>query len=128
MFKSPLRRVQMSDAVFIDRADGWSRELVKLRSRGPGDLENAMRSVARDCDVDYGFLWSLRYRKNKIKEISVSVYLRLRQAWEAEKERQAIKHARDIEITKALCGSDNFAVVSAENVQRQIDRANDGEG
>ena len=118
MFKNDLPKDQMSDAVYIEQAAKWSREIVQLRARGPGDTDNAMRSIEREYGVDYWFLWSLRYRKDRIKEIGISAYLRVYHAWQAEKERQAKKHRHDIDITKAICGPDHPAVVAAQALAR----------
>jgi hypothetical protein len=103
----------VSDVAYIDQAVTWSKDLTRWRSRGPGDLENAMRDVERDYGVDYWILWRLRYRPSQIRDIGVSVYMRLRGAYEAERERQRRKLALEIEITKAITGPDHPAVVKA---------------
>jgi hypothetical protein len=100
--KSPLTENQMSDVAFIDQAAGWSKDLTRLRARGPGDIENAMRSIERDYGIDYWTQWRLRYRKNNIRDIGVSIYMRLQAAYQAECERQMRKMRHEIEITKAI--------------------------
>jgi hypothetical protein len=99
--KSPLTENQMSDVAFIDQAAGWSKDLTRLRARGPGDIENAMRAIERDYGIDYWTLWRLRYRKNQIRDIGVSIYMRLQAAYQAECERQMRKMRHELEITKA---------------------------
>lgn len=113
MRKNPLTESQMSDVAYIDEAVSWSKELTRMRSRGPGDLDNAMRDIERDYGLDYWFLWRLRYRRSQIRDIGVSVYMRLRGAYEAERDRQRRKLAIEIEITKAIAGPDHSAVVAA---------------
>jgi hypothetical protein len=84
-----------------------------MKSRGPGDIENAMRLIEREYGIEYGFLWSLRYRRDRLKIISLSVYEGIRAAYRAECERQMRKLRHDIEITEKITGPDNSAVASA---------------
>ena len=35
----------MSDAAYLDQAAVWSKDLTRMKARGPGDTENAMRRV-----------------------------------------------------------------------------------
>lgn len=77
-----------SSSAYLDEAERWSRELVRMRSRGPGDTGNAMRSLERDYGVDYWVIWRLRYRRSSLKDIGVSVYMGLKAAHHAECERQ----------------------------------------
>lgn len=84
-----------------------------MRSRGPGDLENAMRSLERDYGIDYWTTWQLRYRPARIKNIGVSVYTRIKNAWEAERARQLQLLKHDIEISKAT-GADRNSIDAAE--------------
>lgn len=112
---------QMSDAIYIDQAVSWSKDLTRMRARGPGDTENAMRSIGRDTGIDYWFLWRLRYRRNQIKELSISVYMGLKAAYEAECERQMRKLANDIEKTKAIVGPDHPVVVAAQTALDAFD-------
>ena len=75
-------------SVYLDEAAEWSRDLVRMRSRGPGDIETAMRSLERDYGVDYWVLWRLRYRRSALKDIGVAVYMGLKAAHRAECEKQ----------------------------------------
>jgi len=102
----------MPDAVYIDRAQRWSKDLTQMKSRGPGDTENAMHRVASEYGIDYGLLWSLRYRRQQIKTISVSAYQKISAAYQAECNRQMRKLRHEIEITEALVGPAD-AVVAA---------------
>src|SRR6185437_14642892 len=109
--KKNLTDRQMSDAAYVEQAAKWSRDLSLMRSRGPGDLENAMRSVEREYGIDYWTQWTLRYRPNRLKDIGVSIYLRLQSAWEAERQRQMRRLQHEIEITKAKAGASNHHVL-----------------
>jgi hypothetical protein len=122
VFKKILSDRQMSDVAFVDEAAGWSRDLTRMRARGPGDVENAMRAIERDYGVDYWTQWQLRYRRSRIRDIGVSIYMRLREAHRAECERQARKLMRDAERTKATCGATPAVVAALE----ALDRPGDG--
>lgn len=106
----------MSDAAYLDQAAMWSKDLTRMKARGPGDTENAMRSVAREYEIDYGFLWSLRYRRDRLRIISVSVYETIRAAYRAECERQMRKLENEISRTEAIAGADSSAVRAAKAV------------
>ena len=113
MRKSPLTGNQMSSVEFVERAAEMSRELTRMRTRGPGDIENAMRELERDYGLDYWITWRLRYRLQQIKDIGIGVYARIEAAHRAEHERQQRKHALSLEITRAICGNNHPAVVAA---------------
>ena len=104
----------MSDAAYLDQAALWSKDLTRMKSRGPGDTENAMRLVSREYRLDYGFLWSLRYRRERLKIISISVYEGIRAAYREECERQMRKLGNEIIKTEQITGPDNAAVRAAK--------------
>ncbi len=106
----------MSAAVYVERAAWWSRELTRFRARGPGDTENAMRALERDYGLDYWLLWRLRYRLSQLKDIGVSAYVQLQEAYRAELQRQDRKIKLELERTIAIVGPDHPAVVAAEIV------------
>lgn len=108
--------LQMSDAAYLDQAAMWSKDLTRMKSRGPGDTENAMRSIAREYNIDYGFLWSLRYRRERLRIMSISVYEGLRAAYRAECERQMRKLENEIARTEEIAGADSNAVRAAKTV------------
>ncbi|MBX3533382.1 MAG: hypothetical protein KF826_03450 [Xanthobacteraceae bacterium] len=110
----------MSDAAYIADAAVLSKELTRMKARGPGDTENAMRLIEREYGIDYGFLWSLRYRVDRLKFISHSVYLRIQAAYRAECERQVRKLQHELEINKAM-GAGADAVASAEAFLNEMD-------
>lgn len=114
MCKKNLKGEAMSDVAYLDNAARWSKDLTRMRARGPGDLDNAMRSIEREYGVDYWTLWRLRYRRSAIKDIGVTLYMRLQAAYQAECQRQMRKLEHEITITEAIAGADNTAVRSAQ--------------
>ena len=111
MFK---KRLPVSDAAYIDAAQKWSKDLTRMKSRGPGDTENAMRQIEREYGIDYGFLWSLRYRRERLRTISISVYESIRAAYRAECARQMRKLENDLARTEKIVGPDSNAVRAAK--------------
>lgn len=116
----------MSDAAYIADAAKLSRELTRMKARGPGDTENAMRRIEREYGIDFGFLWSLRYRVDRLKIISHSIYLRIQAAHAAERERQLRKAAHDYQLTKTQTGIDSpfmdsvAALVAETNAEETV--------
>jgi hypothetical protein len=104
----------MSDTAYLDQAANWSKDLTRMKSRGPGDIENAMRQIEREYGIDYGFLWSLRYRRDRLRIISVSVYETIRAAYRAECERQMRKLENDIKRTEETAGAHSNSVRAAK--------------
>jgi hypothetical protein len=94
----------------IADAKTWANELVRRESRGPGDMENAMRRLEARYGISWRTFWTLRYRSPD--DVFVGVYLKLKQAYEAECARQErlLRHER--EITKAKAKA--FAAVAGE--------------
>ena len=108
----------MSDAAYLDQAAAWSKDLTRMKARGPGDTENAMRQIERQYGVDYGFLWSLRYRRERLRTISISVYESIRAAYRAECAAQMRKLGNEIIKTEQLAGADNAALVEIKTAVR----------
>ena len=106
----------MSDAAFLDQATAWSKDLTRMKARGPGDTENAMRQIERQYGVDYGFLWSLRYRRERLRTISISVYESIRAAYLAECAAQMRKLKDDFEKTEKAVGPGNRVVVAVRTM------------
>src|SRR5215469_17038469 len=75
----------------VSKAAEMSVKLTAMRTRCPGDIENAMRSIERDYGVDYWTLWRLRYRQSQVTSVCHSVFSRLWLAYQAECERQLRK-------------------------------------
>lgn len=121
MFKKALTRNQMTDVAYIDDAARWSKELTRLRSRGPGDTENAMREIERAYGVDYWVLWRLRYRRDQIKDVGVSIYMRLREAYQTECDRQLRKLHHEIRTTEIKTGPDSAHLRAAKALVGETD-------
>lgn len=119
MFQKKMDQTSMSDAAYLDQAATWSKDLTRMRARGPGDLENAMRSIERDYGVDYWFVWQLRYKRDRLKFISVSVYERIKAAYAAECQRQIQKLTHEITRTEKIAGFDNRVVVAVRALARK---------
>lgn len=103
MCKKPLHEEQMTSAV--SEAREWAKWLVQRETRGPGDLENAMRRLEARYGVPFSTLWALRYRPPK--DIFVGVYEALRDAYLAEHEKQErlLRHEREITEAKSRISS-----------------------
>jgi hypothetical protein len=112
----------MSDTAYLDQAAVWSKDLTRMKSRGAGDIENAMRQIEREYGIDYGFLWSLRYRRDRLRIISISVYEGIRAAYRAECERQMRKLEHEIRITEEITGAHSHSIRSAKALVEQAAR------
>lgn len=113
--KKYLSKNQMSEFAYIEEAASWSKELTRMRARGPGDTENAMRSIERDYGINYWTLWQLRYRRNALKDIGIGIYTRIKAAWEAERQRQFRKLEIELQITKVIAGAHHPVVAEIES-------------
>ena len=104
----------VSDAAYLDQAVAWSKDLTRMKVRGPGDTENAMHQIEREYGIEYGLLWSLRYRRDRLRIISHSAYEKLAAAYRAECERQVRKLQHEIVRTEQIAGADSPVVVAAK--------------
>lgn len=118
MCKTFLHGTQMITAEVI-RAKDFASEMLRWETRGPGDTDNAMRRLSRRHGIEYGALWSLRYRAPK--RIWADVYSALAKAYEDERQRQLRKLAHDIEITEAVVGPGSGSAAKARAVLRQAE-------
>lgn len=90
-----------ADTAPTEQARGWANGLIRASHRGPGDtVEAALHRAARKHGLDPKVLWRLRYRTPR--DMLASVYLKVRDAYEAECERQEAKLRHELEITKTL--------------------------
>lgn len=122
MCKKPLRSEQNMSAVeYVSQASEWANDLVRNEMRGPGDLDRAMRRVERKSGVPYAKLWALRYRKPK--DILLSTFFALREAYVAERERQLRMLEHEIETTREIAGTGHHSVRAAEAVVDACDDA-----
>lgn len=111
MCKKALPEKQMSA---VEQASRWSRDLAQMRSRGPGDLQNAMRSIEREYGIDYWFQWALRYRPARFRDIGHELFLKLRDAYAAECARQRHRFEHEIAVARHVAGADHAAVREAQ--------------
>ena len=116
MVKSSLTSSQVSSVEYIDEAADLSRELTRMKARGPGDLEPAMRRIEREYGIDFWQLWQLRYRRSRIRSLAWDVVERIKAAHHCECERQLRKLKHELAITEATAGPDDPAVASAAAV------------
>jgi hypothetical protein len=116
VFKKFLTGRQMSETAFVQEAAQWSRELTRMRVRGPGDAENALRGIEQEYGISYWTLWQLRYRLAAVKKISAGTYALIKAAYDAERDRQFNKLKRDIVRTEAVAGPDSAAVRAAKTL------------
>ena len=113
MTKSFLREDQkMNVAAAKEMAAG----LVQRESRGPGDLDNAMRRIEMKYGVPYSVLWGLRYRQPK--DILLGAFTKLRAAYQAECSRQVGLLEHELMMTKAV--SDDLDTDLVEEVEAMV--------
>lgn len=124
MGKFSLQVSQMVTAE-VTQAKALAGALLRWEARGPGDTENAMRRIARRHGIEYGQLWSLRYRAPK--RIWADVLNKITLAYEAERQRQLRALQHETELTAAVAaGTDLDSVSKARTVLRQAADASDG--
>lgn len=88
----------------VNDAKLWANKLIAANYRGPGDtVEAAIHRAAVKHGIDPKALWRLRYRTPK--DLLFSTWARIKQAHDAECERQEARLRHEIEITKALTTS-----------------------
>lgn len=110
----------MSSSAVIDNAANMARDLVQRESRGPGDVENAMRRVEAKYGVPYAVLWRLRYRKPK--DILLGVAMRLVEAYEAQRAEQLRRLNHEREITRVTGRIAEALVAASDALAREKDR------
>ncbi len=111
-----LHEAQMVTAEVL-HAKALSDAMLRWETRGPGDTDNALRRVARRHGIDYGALWSLRYRAPK--RIWADVANAIATAYEAERQNQIRKLEHAAELTEAVAGAHCPSVAKARAVLRQ---------
>ena len=124
MDKFSLQVPQMVTAE-VTQAKAFAGALLRWESRGPGDTDNAMRRLSRRHGIEYGQLWSLRYRAPK--RIWADVLNKIALAYEAERQRQLRALQHDAELTEVIAaGTALNSVAQARAVLRQAADAADG--
>lgn len=101
------------DAVAVAR--DVANRLIVNESRGPGDIDNAMRRLEAKYGIPYSFLWSLRYRPPT--DILVGAWSRLVSAYEVE----CARHQRRLESERQLMrtlghAANSFAMRAADSL------------
>lgn len=106
MCKNPLQNSQkrgadVSDLAYVDEARNWAEFLIRKEFKGPGDtIDAAMSRTARRHKIASAQLWGLRYRPPK--DMAVSLYMRLRDAFRRESENLDRRLAHEIAIAESL--------------------------
>jgi hypothetical protein len=99
--KTSLRREQSVSETYVHEAQRWASALLEREHRGPGDtLDAAMWRAEQKWGIDHSTFWALRYRPPR--EMFVSVYMRLRQAYEMECVRQEARLQHELMLAKAV--------------------------
>lgn len=105
----PNGQTKMSDVALINEAATISNKLTRMRVSGPGEVERAMRELESEYGIEYGFMWSLRYRRDRLKFISGSIVARIKAAYAAECAKQMRNLAHEYQETKKATGlADDF--------------------
>ena len=100
------------------QARDWANELVRRESRGPGDMENAMRRLEARHGIGWRTFWELRYRTPA--DVLVGVYLKIAAAYQSECERQERLLRHEILLTKAKVGPFSPGVRAAETLVDEV--------
>lgn len=109
----------MSASAYVEHAALMANEMVRRECRGPGDMDNAMRRLSRRYGIPHGTFWSLRYKKPR--DMFVSAFAKLSEAYEAEcqRQRKAIEH--DIAVAKAKGGLAEALAIASARVAGDLD-------
>lgn len=110
MCKKRFQGPKKMSSEYVADARKWADALVMKEYQGPGQMDRAMDRASQKTGLDRYVFWSLRYRPPS--DILVSVYDRLKQAYEAECARQmrlyeaerALARKRN-EVTEGLIGA-----------------------
>ena len=98
--KDRLHQEQGVSETYVHEAQRWATALLEREHRGPGDtLDAAMWRAEHKWGIDHSTFWALRYRPPR--EMFVSVYMRLRQAYEMECVRQEARLQHELMLAKA---------------------------
>jgi len=92
-------------AELVNEAAQWAAKLTDEAERKTGKTDTALETVARQTGVNQSTLWRLRYRKPK--DLAVSVYMRLKAAFEAAEKRQYERDKHAATIAGSLGAANN---------------------
>jgi len=118
--KTSLRQEQSVSETYVHEAQRWASALLEREHRGPGDtLDAAMWRAEQKWGIDHSTFWALRYRPPR--EMFVSVYMRLRQAYEMECVRQEARLQHELMLAKAagFHAANSTVVAEAEALLRK---------
>lgn len=82
----------------VEQARFWANELIRMESRGNGDLHNAMRRLGNRHGISWRVFWNLRYREQK--DITVGVFEKLRAAHAEQCRRQIERLRNELQISE----------------------------
>lgn len=86
-------------------ATGYVKRMVQRESRGPGDIDNALRRIGQRYGLPFWSLWHLR--KGKAKTCDVTLFAGIKGAYLDMCQRQAESLLHEIKIELAA-GDDTF--------------------
>lgn len=100
-------------------------ELLHMESRGPGDMESAMRRLANRYGLPWRVFWTVKYRQPR--DLLCGVMAKLREAHAAECQRQMERLKHELEIVRASGVhvqdlADQAATLAAELADCMADR------
>ncbi len=108
-----------------EQAKSWANKLILGESRGPGDMENAMRRLEARYGIPRSVLFALRYRPTK--DPKASIYLRLQNAWTHFKMQQLRALQHEIAIAASIAGPDHDSIRAVASVVFDSDEPPPGE-
>lgn len=124
MTKNPLQRGKFMSEAYVADAQLWAGKLLAREHRGPGDtIDAAMWRAEQRWGIDRQTFWSLRYRPPR--DIVVSVYMRLKAAYETECQKHEARLQHELELAKAagLDATTSPAIRAAEALLRETPQA-----
>ena len=114
MCKKALQDEAMSNTAYVEEASNWALRLTQAETRGPGDMQNAWRRLEARYGVPWRTFWALRYRRPR--DLTATIFHQLREAYEAERQRQMRLLQHELEITRAITGNSHPVILAAEAV------------
>jgi len=102
----------MTEEKEAKRATRLVREMIHLRSSGPGGSKRAMEAIEREHKIGF---WQLDHlRKGKAKTIRVSLMVQLQQAYLAVCEQQLRRLEERIKVERATQENADYDDLAAE--------------
>jgi hypothetical protein len=98
-------------AELVNEAAQWAAKLTDEAERKTGKTDTALETVARQTGVNQSTLWRLRYRKPK--DLAVSVYMKLKAAFEAAEKRQTERFEHEAKIARSLGAANSDVLLRA---------------